>query len=67
MPGHHRHRGSTIGAMRLRLARCASADLRCWTGLTGPQLQYLVEQLWNVKPDEGRGRHWRCRSPTGSC
>jgi hypothetical protein len=50
--------GSTIGGVRLRLTHCTSADLRCWTGLTGQQIQHLVEQLWELKPDAGRGRHW---------
>jgi Helix-turn-helix of DDE superfamily endonuclease len=51
-------RGSTIDGMRLRLARCTSADLRSWTGLTGPQMQHLVQQLWQLKPGAGRGRRW---------
>lgn len=58
MVGHHRHSGSTIGAMRLRLARCTFTKLRCWMGLIGPQPRYFVEQLWNVRPDADRGRHW---------
>jgi hypothetical protein len=49
--------------MRLRLARCTSGDLRAWTGLTGPQMQYLVEQLWEIKPDAGRGRPWSLPFP----
>ncbi|MER6979048.1 transposase [Streptomyces carpinensis] len=44
--------------MRLRLARSTSADLRAWTGLTGPQMRHLVEQLWDIKPETGRGRPW---------
>ncbi|MGW5481987.1 helix-turn-helix domain-containing protein [Streptomyces sp. NPDC004008] len=44
--------------MRLRLTHCTSIDLRCWTGPTGQQMQHLVEQLWELKPDAGRGRHW---------
>ncbi|MFB8000575.1 transposase, partial [Streptomyces sp. NPDC056002] len=44
--------------MRLRLARCTSADLHAWTGLTGPQMQHLVGQLWDLAPDTGRGRPW---------
>jgi hypothetical protein len=44
--------------MHLRLANCTSVDLRAWTGLTGPQMQHLVEQLWASKPDAGRGRPW---------
>ncbi|MDT0469708.1 transposase family protein [Streptomyces sp. DSM 41699] len=44
--------------MRLRLARCTTAELRTWTGLTGPQMQDLVRQLWDLAPDTGRGRPW---------
>ncbi|MFE7333174.1 transposase [Streptomyces sp. NPDC057565] len=44
--------------MRLRLACCTSADLRAWTGLTRPQMHHLVGQLWEIKPDIGRGRPW---------
>jgi hypothetical protein len=44
--------------MRLRLAHCTTADLRAWTGLTGPQMHHLVEQLWDRRPDTGRGRPW---------
>ncbi|MDT0467119.1 hypothetical protein [Streptomyces gibsoniae] len=44
--------------MRLRLARCTSADLRVWTGLTGPHVQHLIGQLWELVPDTGRGRPW---------
>ncbi|MFF4518962.1 hypothetical protein [Streptomyces mirabilis] len=44
--------------MRLRLAHCTAAEPRSWTGLTGPQMQHLVQQLWELKPDAGRGRSW---------
>jgi hypothetical protein len=44
--------------MRLRLARCSSADLHAWTGLTEPQMRHIVEQLWKLAPDTGRGRPW---------
>ncbi|MER7681062.1 transposase [Streptomyces sp. NPDC096934] len=44
--------------MRLRLAHCTSADLRAWTGLSGPQLQHLVRQLWELAPDTGPGWPW---------
>ncbi|MFE2738649.1 transposase [Streptomyces sp. NPDC059349] len=44
--------------LRLRLARCTSADLHAWTGLAGPQMQHLVGQLWDLAPDTGRGRPW---------
>jgi DDE family transposase/DDE superfamily endonuclease len=44
--------------MRLRLAHCTSGGLRAWTGLTGPQMQYLVAQLWELASDTGRGRPW---------
>lgn len=49
--------------MRLRLAHCTSADLRAWTGLTGPQMQHLVEQLWASKPDADWGRPWSLPFP----
>jgi Helix-turn-helix of DDE superfamily endonuclease len=44
--------------MHLCLARCSSGDLRAWTGLTWPHMQYLVGQLWELAPDTGRGRPW---------
>ncbi|MGW2930271.1 transposase [Streptomyces sp. NPDC001156] len=44
--------------MRLPLASCTAADLRAWTGLTGPQMHRLVRQLWEKTPDMGRGRPW---------
>ncbi|MDT0468418.1 transposase [Streptomyces gibsoniae] len=44
--------------LHLHLARCTSADLRAWTGLTGPHMQHLIEQLWELAPDTGRGRPW---------
>ncbi|MGW4559444.1 transposase [Streptomyces sp. NPDC004365] len=47
--------------MRLRLARCTAGNLRAWTGLTGPQMQHLVGQLWELAPDTGRGRPWALR------
>ncbi|MGW5462398.1 helix-turn-helix domain-containing protein [Streptomyces sp. NPDC003996] len=43
--------------LRLRLARC-TADLRAWTGLSRPQMQHPVAQLWEINPDTGRGRPW---------
>ncbi|MFI6355125.1 transposase [Streptomyces sp. NPDC050743] len=44
--------------IRLRLAHRTSDDLRAWTGLTGPQMQHLVRQLWELAPDTRRGRPW---------
>ncbi|MGW2940024.1 helix-turn-helix domain-containing protein [Streptomyces sp. NPDC001156] len=44
--------------MRLRLAHCTTADLRAWTGLTGPEMHRLVGQMWQKQPDTGRGRPW---------
>ncbi|MGI5137613.1 transposase family protein [Streptomyces sp. CA-106110] len=44
--------------MRLRLARRTSADLRARTAQTGPHMQHLIEQLWELAPDTGRGRPW---------
>jgi hypothetical protein len=49
--------------MRLTLARCTSVELRAWTGLTGPQMQHLVERLWERKPDAGHGRNWALPFP----
>ncbi|MGW1726398.1 MBL fold metallo-hydrolase [Streptomyces sp. NPDC002306] len=47
--------------MYLRLAHCTPSDLRAWTGLAGPQMHRLVEQLWAAVPDAGGAG--RCRSP----
>ncbi|MFD8423538.1 transposase [Streptomyces sp. NPDC059466] len=49
--------------MRLRLTHCTSADLRAWTGLTGPQMHRVVERLWATAPDAGRGRRWALPFP----
>jgi hypothetical protein len=44
--------------MPLRLASCSSAEVRAWTGLSGPQLKTLITRLWHRRPDRGRGRPW---------
>ena len=49
--------------MRLRLARCTPVELRAWTGLTGGQIRRLIEHLWAVRPDAGRGRRWALGFP----
>ncbi|MGI5133542.1 transposase [Streptomyces sp. CA-106110] len=49
--------------MRLTLARCTSVELRAFTGLTGPQMQHLVEQLWERRPEADHGRNWALPFP----
>lgn len=44
--------------MELRLATCRSAQLKAWTGLSGPQLHALITRLWRRRPDSGCGRPW---------
>jgi hypothetical protein len=49
--------------MYLRLATCKPNQLRAWTGLTGPQMHALIERLWQLAPDSGRGRPWALPFP----
>jgi hypothetical protein len=44
--------------MRLRLAYGTTTELRAWTGLTGPQMQHLARQSWELALDTGGGRPW---------
>jgi hypothetical protein len=44
--------------MELRPATCRSAQLKAWTGLSGPQFHALITRLWRRRPDSGCGRPW---------
>jgi DNA-binding MarR family transcriptional regulator len=58
-----RDRPVTILTMYLRLTTREPNQLRVWSGLTGPQMHALLERLWQLAPDSGRGRPWALPFP----
>lgn len=48
----------TVSCTELCLAACRSAQLKAWTGLSGPQLHTLITRLWRRRPDSGCGQPW---------
>jgi len=49
--------------MTLRLAFCASWQVKAWTGLSGAQLKHLIARLWHRRPDRGLGHPWALAYP----